>query len=88
MSAPELQSALDTLHRELSSAADLDAETRRQLADAMREIAAKLEGTAPVEVPAGLSERIRDAVQHFEGRHPELVTAVGRLADALGAAGL
>ncbi len=87
MSATELQHALDTLHRELSSTDDVDAETRAMLAEAMREIAAKLEGKAP-STPTGLSERVRGAVQLFEGRHPALVNAVGRVADALAAAGL
>ncbi len=89
MSATELQHALDTLHRELASTDDVDAETRAMLAGAMREIAAKLEGkAAAVEGPVGLSEKVRGAVQHFEGRHAALVNAVGRVADALAAAGL
>ncbi len=89
MPKKELRDALDTLHTELSSAEGLDTDTRSRLAAAMREIAEKLEGTA-AEAPAShsLGDSIREAVERFEGEHPELVNAVGRVAEALGAAGI
>lgn len=89
MPSNELQGALDTLHREISSAKGLDAATHAKLVEAIREITAERDQSEALDAErAGLPTRIRDAVKHFEEEHPDLVAAVGRVADMLASAGL
>lgn len=88
MPIERLRTALETLKTEISSTEGLDDESRELLVNAMRTIADKLEASADDAPDDGLGESIRSAVERFEGEHPELMNAVTRVAEALGAAGL
>jgi Flp pilus assembly protein CpaB len=83
-----LRDALASLHAELGTADKLDAESRALLSTALREIADRLDRDEPDAESETLGDTIRGAVQRFEGEHPELVSAVARVAEALGAAGI
>lgn len=83
-----LRDALASLHTELGTADKLDAESRALLSEALREIADRLDRDEPDADGGTLGDSIRGAVERFEGEHPELVSAVARVAEALGAAGI
>jgi Flp pilus assembly protein CpaB len=83
-----LRNALASLDTELGSADKLDPESRALLSKALRDIADRLDRDVAHPESATLGDSIRDAVQRFEGDHPELVSAVARVAEALGAAGI
>lgn len=83
-----LEDALAALHIELSATDKLDAESRKLLADSLMEIAEALDHGPEHEAHGTLAERFRDGVARFEGDHPDLMNAVARVAEALGAAGI
>lgn len=83
-----LRDALASLHTELGTAHKLDAESRALLSEALREIADRLDRDEPDADSGTLGDSIRGAVERFESEHPELVSAVARVAEALGAAGI
>lgn len=82
-----LREDLERLRRELQEGPELDAETRRQLADLMQEIEATIgpEGEARDE---SLGDRLRTATERFEESHPSLTAVVGRIADLLSGIGI
>lgn len=88
MPSKNLEVAVDSLHGALKSAQGLDAETHRKLVEAIREIMAERDAATHEATRHGLASQLRDAVKHFEQEHADLVAAVGRVADALGSAGL
>jgi len=83
-----LRDALASLHTALGTADKLDVESRALLSKTLRDITDRLERDVADAESASLVDNIRDAVQRFEGDHPELVSAVARVAEALGAAGI
>jgi hypothetical protein len=94
-----LHELLEQLHRELESAADLDADTERQLRATMADIRAKLAASADSEeeVAAEIEEideasrhhgTLSDAAREFSASHPILARTVGQLADILGQSGI
>ncbi|MCA9576859.1 MAG: DUF4404 family protein [Polyangiales bacterium] len=83
-----LRDALATLHSELTATESLDAETRALLLNSAMEITEALDRDTAEHADGALGARLRSAVTRFEGEHPDLVRAVGRLAEALGAAGI
>jgi hypothetical protein len=90
MKAPELHQTLQQLHEELARAQRLDPESERLLRELLADISKILDretADAPVE-GSGVIERLTDASKQFEEHHPRLVTAIGRLADALSRIGV
>ena len=86
-----LREALSGLHDELESAGDLDHESRKVLRAAAEEIQAKLLSSSPDlsgTAPGRWSDQLQRSIQDFEESHPDLVTALGRVADALSNVGL
>jgi hypothetical protein len=81
----ELDDLLEQLHARLSAAPSVDAEDRRRLAAALREIEAVLaeRGDRP---PTG--HGLEAFALKFEADHPMLAESLRRLADALGKAGI
>ena len=77
-----------TTGRDRGLAGIADAESRALLGKALREIADRLDRDEPDADSGTLGDSIRGAVERFEGEHPELVSAVARVAEALGAAGI
>ena len=83
-----LRAALISLKPQLRATNELDADTRALLVDALLEVTATLDRCgAPID-DVTLGESIVDAVDRFEGEHPNPVSAVARVAHALGAAGI
>ena len=91
MKADELHHTLHQLHEELARSQRVDPESERLLrellADISKLLGAREEGTVPVE-SSGIIERLTEASKDFEEQHPGLVTAIGRLADALSRSGV
>ena len=83
-----LRDALISVNVRLRATTDLDGDTRNLLVDTMLEITATLDRCGAPLDDITLSESINDAVERFEGNHPELVDAIARVAQALGAAGI
>jgi hypothetical protein len=84
-----LNEILDELHEALESSEDLGDEAREQLRDAAREIQRAIGDDAPVsDAPQSLGDRLNEALESFEGKHPKLTGIVGRIADALSDMGI
>jgi hypothetical protein len=88
MSNEALRDTLISLKAQLRTTDELDPETRVLLLEAVIEITATLDRSDAHDEGASLSDGIRDAVGRFEGDHPDLVRAMARVAEALGAAGI
>jgi hypothetical protein len=90
MEKQRLLKMVEELHAELSAADTLDPETRARvqtLADDIDRLVDEGEsyvGDDQEPVTSGL----RDVMLKFEGDHPQLATAIGRVADALAAMGI
>ena len=83
MDKSALQKLLTDLHRELSGARSLDAESREMLAQVLDDIS-KLTGAEPVDVPEGAVAELQEAALRLEAEHPRLAGALGQLGDMLG----
>jgi len=81
MSHEELAGALETLHRELADANDLDPADVEKLKSTVGEIQAALEKSGAAE--STLSQRIAASADAFEKQHPSLTSSLGRIADML-----
>jgi class 3 adenylate cyclase len=91
MKTQELHEVLAALHEELNRAETVDHESRRLLQELMTDISKLLavaDEAEPAERPAGLTERLAEISKEFEDHHPALVSAIGRLADALSRIGV
>ncbi len=82
----ELRATLARLHQQLEDH-DLDEEERDLLRGALREIEEHLDAEEGADAPS-LSERLSEMTQQFEGSHPQLAAAVGRVVDALANLGI
>lgn len=82
-----LQKLLTDLHRELSSARSLDAESREMLAQILDDIR-QLTGEEPAKVPEGAAAELREAALRLEAEHPRLASALGQLGDTLAKLGI
>ena len=90
MDKPELQSLLESLHRELASVEKVDDRTKQLLTQVTNDVRNILERdeAAPAEEVAGSSENVRSVIQEFEAEHPKLAETLGRLADGLANLGI
>jgi hypothetical protein len=80
-----LREQLAALHAALQRADSLDEESRAQLREVMDDIRLTLERGHRSE---SLTGRLREAVDRFEGTHPALTEAAGRVIDALANLGI
>lgn len=87
-SRQKLQEALEELHEALGAAQDLAAGDREQLEGAVADIRRTLGEPAREGEPDSFLRMLRDAVDRFEDRHPELTKVIGRVADALSDLGI
>jgi len=77
-----LSEQLRALHRTLADTPALDDPTRALLAEVRRDVELAL--AAPdAETHGSLAARLRDAVQHFEAAHPDLVAVAQRVLNQL-----
>ena len=81
----QLREQLAELHAALQGAESLDEESRAQLRALMDDIRLALERGHE---PESLTRRLREAVDRFEGTHPALTEAAGRVIDALANLGI
>lgn len=86
----DLQSLLESLHRELASLDKVDDRTKQLLSQVTEDVQKVLERDedSPVEDDAGSSENVRSAIREFEAEHPKLAETLGRLADGLANLGI
>jgi hypothetical protein len=90
MDKPQLQSLLESLHRELASLDKVDDRTKQLLAqvtDDVRDVLERAESAAEEEVAASQAN-VRSAIEEFEAEHPKLAETLGRLADGLANMGI
>jgi hypothetical protein len=87
MDKAKLQHLLADLHRELSGATSLDAESRGMLEQVLQDIR-NLAPAAPGKVPEGATEQLREAALRLEAEHPRLATTLGQLGDTLAKLGI
>jgi len=84
-----LNEILDELHEALEASDDLGEEVREQLRSAAREIQQTIgDDGSGAGAPQSLGDRLNDALESFEGKHPKLTGIVGRIADALSDMGI
>jgi hypothetical protein len=81
MSSQHLRELLAELQTELARTNAVDDRSRDLLRDVDADIRAALDRTG--EHPESLGDRLRETVERFEGTHPQLSEAVGRVLDAL-----
>lgn len=90
MEKQRLLEALAALRVEIAGADSVDPETAEQLESAMSDLQAELDKhglKAPADIDP-VSSGFRDMLLRFEADHPQLSTAVGKVADALAAIGI
>ncbi len=87
-----LQEVLAELHGTLQGSEDLDQESRAALASAVDEIRSVLDqeedGNQEGDLMGALGQTLKEALERFEERHPQLTGVVGRVADALADLGI
>jgi len=92
MPEKKLRSELSHLHEELERASSVDAPSRDLLETLLGDIRRLLDSEPrdSEDEPSdeSLSERLGEAVRHFEESHPSLAVAVGRIATALSNLGI
>ena len=81
MSREDLVNALETIHRELEQADQLDQADVDKLRSAIDEIQSMIDNKT--EPPASLGEMLRESAIEFEASHPILTMNLGRIADIL-----
>jgi len=86
---PNLEEILEELREALEAADDLDDEARDRLRNAAREI----QQTVGVEREGAdddqsMLDRLNEAIESLEAKHPNLTAIVGRVADALSDLGI
>jgi hypothetical protein len=87
MNPEKLHRLLSDLHRELSGAASLDAESRRMVEQVLEDVRRL---SPPPTEPAGEAHaaQLREAALRLEAEHPKLAAALGQVGDALAKLGI
>jgi SpoVK/Ycf46/Vps4 family AAA+-type ATPase len=91
MPRQQLNRALAALHQELESGAEIEAEDREALLQAVREIEDALsQGEPGNEPPAGgpLSRRITALIEDFETSHPKFAEILSSVSESLANLGI
>ena len=90
MTKEHLHDLLQELHKELESTDAVDSENRALLAGLVADIRDVLDrsDTGESGTEESLSERLLESARDFEDSHPRLVSAIGRVADALSKSGV
>jgi phytoene/squalene synthetase len=88
MEKQQLRDQLAALHAALRDADAVDPEARAMLQQVMDDIRGALERAERSGKHESLTERLRDAVGRFEGTHPALTEAAGRVIDTLASLGI
>ena len=92
MDNSHLLSTLTTLHSQLSSAGEIDAETQAMLQKVTGDIQKILESRAAMrateESEISFSERLRETLIELEARHPHVGGLLNRITDGLANMGI
>ncbi len=90
MTKEHLHDLLQELHKELESTDAVDSENRALLDGLVADIRDVLSrsDTGESGTEESLSERLLESARDFEDSHPRLVSAIGRVADALSKSGV
>jgi hypothetical protein len=92
MNRDELLNTLKTLHTQLSSLGEIDAETQTMLQTVTSDIQNVLDSGSAAQVDddsgKSLSERLRDTLIEFEARHPHVGGLLERITDGLASMGI
>ena len=84
-----LNEILNELREALEASDDLGDEAREQLRSTAREIQQAIgDDASNVDAPQSLGDRLNEALESFEGKHPKITGIVGRIADALSDMGI
>ncbi len=88
--SPSLHETLVELNTQLEESGELEPGLREELRATADEIRAALEVSedAAKELSPSLLDRLKEAVRRFEGSHPKLTAATGRVIDALSELGI
>ena len=81
-----LRAVLRDLHAQLEASEPVDPALREDLRRAVAEIEARLEASG--EEDASLGDRLAGLVERFEGSHPRLAEALGRVIHGLAELGI
>jgi hypothetical protein len=84
-SVDEILSELDTM---IEGSQDIASEQRERLSGAVAQIREALEHGEHASEPGSLMDRLREALEGWEDRHPRLTAMVGRVADSLSDLGI
>ncbi|HTY16922.1 MAG TPA: DUF4404 family protein [Myxococcota bacterium] len=88
MEKQQLRDQLAALHAALRDADTADPEAREMLQQVMDDIRGALDRSERSGRHDSLTERMRVAVERFEGKHPALTEAAGRVIDTLASLGI
>ena len=92
MDNDQLLSTLKTLHSQLSSAGEIDAETQTMLQTVTADIQKIQESRATTgaadESETSFSERLRETLIELEARHPHVGGLLNRITDGLASMGI
>ncbi|MFO1001338.1 MAG: DUF4404 family protein [Planctomycetaceae bacterium] len=92
MNQEDLRNTLATLHAQLSTTGEIDAETQAMLQTVTSDIQRLLEpsttGAAADESNNSLAEQLRTTLIEFEARHPHLGGLLERITDGLSSMGI
>jgi hypothetical protein len=77
---------LTELHRELSGAGAIDAESRRLLDQVLTDL--QQLSPSPGDVPEEPTAQLQEAALRLEAEHPRLAVVIGQLADTLAKLGI
>jgi hypothetical protein len=89
MHVEKLQDAVSELERQVQGSKTLDEGSRQALQQAVQDIRAALDADQQTETQRqSLIERLRVALEKFEGSHPTLTGTAMRLIDGLGEMGI
>jgi len=89
MNIDKLRSTVSELELELQGLKSVDADARRVLQDAVREIRTALDEEEHTEARrASLIPRLQGSVEQFEATHPGLTNILSRLIDGLAQLGI
>jgi hypothetical protein len=92
MTNPDLRNQLAALHSELARTSSVDPQSRELLVNLLGDITRLLGSTSATpqtdDDDRPLDERLETLAVQFEAEHPSLGTAIRRVVDALGKAGI
>ena len=89
MKNEQLQNLIETLHKELSEAQSVDADSRALLHQLIKDIEILADGgDTPTEHVQSATGQLQSATLKFESEHPKLSMTLGEIMDALGKLGI